>query len=241
VPTKTHPLVGCREKLKRAHKHIVDLNGEIKAFSNSSTHGIRRKPDAHGYILVHNVGRVPPLISVLIGEVVYQLRSALDHLVWQLVIANEQTPSDKNEFPIFWKVPTSADNKAAFNRKIKGISSDALALVEALQPYHRPAPKEDPLWVIHELNNIDKHRLLIQPAKRVSLTTRGIVELIAQHNRADRPEIFQGDVEVNKHVTVQVLLKNAGSGKPEAVVPLLHQLTTYVERVIREIGDREFS
>jgi len=45
---------------------------------------------------------------------------------------------------------------------IKGVSSSAAKKIEELQPFQAStAPEDDPLWQIHELNNIDKHRFLI--------------------------------------------------------------------------------
>ena len=46
---------------------------------------------------------IPPGFPLIAGEAAHQLRSALDHLVWQLVIANTgATPTGtKSGFPIF--------------------------------------------------------------------------------------------------------------------------------------------
>lgn len=41
-----------------------------------------------------------------------------------------------------------------------GISGDAQAAVESLQPFHHSEPHQHPLWRLSEMNNIDKHRLL---------------------------------------------------------------------------------
>jgi hypothetical protein len=45
----------------------------------------------------------PGTWSIIIGEMVHNLRSALDHLVWQLVIleTSEQPVGDRTQFPIF--------------------------------------------------------------------------------------------------------------------------------------------
>jgi hypothetical protein len=38
---------------------------------------------------------------VILGEIIHDLRSSLDHVVWQLVIANGSLPGYWNQFPIF--------------------------------------------------------------------------------------------------------------------------------------------
>jgi hypothetical protein len=45
--------------------------------------------------------------------------------------------------------------------KLKGMHPNARKAIEKLQPYHRKdAYVADPLWIIHELDRIDKHRRL---------------------------------------------------------------------------------
>jgi len=45
---------------------------------------------------------------------------------------------------------------------VGGVCEEAAALIETLQPYNRTdgPPEEHPLWVLYNLNNIDKHRYL---------------------------------------------------------------------------------
>jgi hypothetical protein len=45
--------------------------------------------------------------------------------------------------------------------KIRGMDLAAQAIIEGLQPYHRGSSfREHPLWILHELDRINKHRLL---------------------------------------------------------------------------------
>lgn len=45
--------------------------------------------------------------------------------------------------------------------KIHGVRSDCAQGIRDLQPYNAATPAHDPLWLIYELDRIDKHRLLI--------------------------------------------------------------------------------
>jgi hypothetical protein len=100
----------------------------------------------------------------MIGDYVHNARSALDQVIFAISysrnpdeFANDRTTS----FPIF-------NDRDAFNRprrnrpalhEIRGIPPDAKAIVEGLQPYHRGKDAaSDPLWLVHEMSNIDKHR-----------------------------------------------------------------------------------
>jgi hypothetical protein len=88
------------------------------------------------------------------------MRSALDHLVWQLVIANGKTPSGKNMFPICTTLSNFTEEIR--RERLLGVSISAHTLIDALQPYHRGQPLCDlhPLWILSKLANIDKHRTL---------------------------------------------------------------------------------
>jgi len=43
----------------------------------------------------------PERLGVLLGDWAHNLRSALDHLMWQLVILYGGTPNRRTQFPIF--------------------------------------------------------------------------------------------------------------------------------------------
>ena len=111
---------------------------------------------------------VPTEISFMVGDVLHNLRSALDHLVWQLTIANGNTPDlfplarksnwAKIQFPI-------ADTPEGFAKsaasQLWGVSPECRDFIEGWQPYKTATQPGDVsiLWVLRELSNVDKHRL----------------------------------------------------------------------------------
>jgi hypothetical protein len=102
-------------------------------------------------------------LSLLLRDFLHNLRSSLDHLAWQLVLANEGTPGKKTSFPIFSKrreYKKFKKNNDTATGMVGEVSQDAADLVEGFQPYNNKEglPKEDKLWVLSTLNNIDKHR-----------------------------------------------------------------------------------
>ncbi len=115
--------------------------------------------------------------ALLAGESQYQTRSALDHLIRQLVIAsgNEVLLEDnrRHHFPIF---ATQAEDANRNSKTLEGISSDLIGRFEQYQPFVQTplSPIEDPLWRLQELNNVDKHRL-VPTVLAVPLSFRDIV------------------------------------------------------------------
>lgn len=155
---------GVREKVLRARHHFEALNREMNTF-------VQDDPDAPlGFVIEMDFDRgecivrwghhtSPPLRwSVVLGEFFYDLRSALDHLARELILANGRTPY-KSSFPVFEDEPKFESRDA---RSTRGMCEDADALIERLQPFREwpEHPKQSTLWRIHDLCNIDKHNLL---------------------------------------------------------------------------------
>ncbi len=170
----THPLDGTRLKIVRAEEHLDTLDGENRAYMDDQPYEIvhERDEERSSDVYRFHVRQPPPLrLSILMGDCLHNLRSGLNHLAWQLVFADSGTPTTQTDFPIF---KAESDFRAHKKRKkaptgvAGGVSQQAAALIERLQPYNKTdgSPEEHPLWILHYRNNVDKHR-------RLSLTTLG--------------------------------------------------------------------
>lgn len=159
-----HLLDGCWAKIGRAEENINNLDLEIRAF-------LRREPPPYKIVGQHQSdGReyaflafgdpdVPPRFAVLAGEIVHHLRSSLDHLIHALIVRNGGSPSKNNQFPIC----TTAENfEKACNRGLIGdVSQSSKDLIRSVQPYTSPTPDDTVLYVVHQNDILDKHRLLV--------------------------------------------------------------------------------
>lgn len=160
--TQDHPLAGIWSKIERANETINNLNSEINALINGDDYKIVSKlNDDATECIVSAFGPDPPLrLSVLVGEIVHQFRSSLDHLIWALVIENKNNPTHFHQYPI---CDTPEKFEYAIEKgNLEGISGSAKKIVESRQPYKKTKNIEKNfLYTLRELNNIDKHRLLI--------------------------------------------------------------------------------
>lgn len=156
---------GVKEKLRRAHMHRKDLKRRVERFNDS--HAYSSVPEVHvetGQRLWRvDIQKRPPLIrwGALIGECLFNFRSALDHLAYDLAVAYSGFPlppkvEEQSEFPIFWsKAPTKRD----LDRRIRAIHPEARNLIEQMQPYGRK--DRAALKYLDALHNFDKHRTLL--------------------------------------------------------------------------------
>ena len=91
------------------------------------------EPSRDGGKIVVRLGEVPELpadFSAVVGDFFHNVRSALDHLAWQLVLRHGLEPTRKTAFPIHLEAPENGV------RVVPGVGDDALAAIDALQPYN---------------------------------------------------------------------------------------------------------
>jgi len=116
---------GIYAKLDRADEHVKALHTKTSAALESADNGVRIDPNPQpGEVsLLARVNLVPDIRwSVIIGECVYQLRSALDHLAHQLSARNGPVP-EGCEFPISAMLPSFPPPKVMGSRKGRAAST----------------------------------------------------------------------------------------------------------------------
>src|ERR1700687_386940 len=90
-------------KLVRASEHLSAINGVIrKAAAVPNSYEIIK--DANGKEVVNFLIPPDPQIAILAGEIIYQLRSALDHLAFDLVQRNSPK-FERSSFPLWAEIP----------------------------------------------------------------------------------------------------------------------------------------
>jgi hypothetical protein len=156
------PMTSARMKLGRAGHHIAELEQVCRTFiEDHPFEAIRAQNLAAGKweVRVHVNHELPaPILGVIIGDIVHNLRTALDHLICLLVAANDPPVNTNTMFPF---APTEKDWKSARNSRAKGAHEDVLEVLDVLQPY---AGGNDVLYRLHQLDIADKHKLLIASA-----------------------------------------------------------------------------
>jgi hypothetical protein len=152
-------ITGVRAKLARSLEHLVELDEAVGRYLDTKPIDVRRNTHESipRNVLVFELvlRESPPLdLSVRAGDVIHQMRSALDHIACELVRASGATPSRGTSFPVCVEPPSELKIRPS-------VASSALRVVETLQPYRRgPKAREHPLAILNELWNVDKHRNL---------------------------------------------------------------------------------
>ena len=170
-----------RLKLKRAEKHFEELNAKIADYLSGNPYRAVRRPQKghrkrHVWTYVLEVGDKPDAeLAIILGDVVHNLRSALDHLV---VAIAPRKRRDNAGFPICDIDPWAKDSRAfwwpwrrysraqaearkRFASQTRGVPDGALAVIKDLQPYRRRDAEHHPIRLLSRLENADKHKSLI--------------------------------------------------------------------------------
>jgi hypothetical protein len=190
-------LTGVLLKLARANTHLEALKVEVRAYWGREPYRLRPDLDcdAGKYSLyIEIVEPAPVQWSVIVGDFVHNLRSALDHLACKLVLITGATDISKTQFPIFSNEPKGGKALAAWERMTTGMSPRILTELRKMQPYAAgDAAKETAFAILNALSNEDKHKLLIGRVSAVAPHTEGTIGLIEGNNvKVLNPEIAIG-------------------------------------------------
>jgi hypothetical protein len=158
-------IAGIRCKMTRAKEHLDWLDEAITKFNEVKPmpYGMSSKGDPKGAQRIYRLviqTPIPVEWGVVFGEAIHDMRSALDHSIYQLVIDETKRVRKKGTgFPVF----TDPD---AFRRhgapQLRGVGDGPRTFVEKLQPYRHRRKRQDclALLTLHTFWNQDKHRLV---------------------------------------------------------------------------------
>jgi hypothetical protein len=106
VPTvsKEDIAYGSYLKIRRSHEHFQTLQRRVVEFAATEYYSIstERNPDTGQPFVRVNVQSMPEDIPLIIGDVVHNLRSALD-ILWNTMIRRLSGDDGKHYFPAFDK------------------------------------------------------------------------------------------------------------------------------------------
>jgi hypothetical protein len=173
-------------KVKRAQRHLVDIYREVKRYEASHPYEVIRlepsssEPGVWEYVL--RITRQPdPIVAIMVGDFLYNLRSALDHVIVASVPAGRRY---KASFPIVYRdlwekddegeyVIEDDEGRARFDAAIEGVEPIVDGIIRSCQPFvlDQYSDDEGPLGgprhqlsLISRLENADKHRELVSVA-----------------------------------------------------------------------------
>lgn len=155
-------------KFTRAQEHMNDFHEALRWWTDSGPHSVEEEIDFQtGQKNIVLMAREPPpaRLSLFLGDAIQNLRACLDHLVCEAARLNSGghlAPRVERDLAY----PITSDPLHFRSQVRRGrlgcVPPRAQVIIRRAQPYQ--AGQEEslfhPLWVLHELSNVDKHRRL---------------------------------------------------------------------------------
>jgi len=228
-------LSGAFTKLLRAQHHLESIETALLEFQNNNPQPFRHEKydDGRSWTLFWNFDPLPDLArwSAMFGDFVHNLRSSLDHAIWQLILRENGQPGRRTEFPIF---NDAARFRGEASRKMYGLNDpDVRALIERYQPFQGSwGVSPDPLWFVHECDRTDKHQQLHVVVQLPGLMEiAATVHLVGAVTPSEAPITFSGAPAEHGAAFATIT-----PGQPSTKVDMT--LTVAVEAGIEVMGSR---
>ena len=139
--------------------HLEALDACVSSWidSNPTNISINKDTDTGANFLKHDFTKpIPEDISLILGDIIHNLRSALDYIAVEIVRKAGFGISDVH-FPFHETLDGLLINIGASNL-CRASAEAALIIIEEIKPYQRGNLF---IWSLSRLSNTDKHRLLI--------------------------------------------------------------------------------
>ncbi len=254
-----HPLDGSFLKLRRANEHLQVINDLIQGFLKRKPYRIVNDFIGQGQtreclLRLEQVEEIPLDLPLIIGDVCNNLRSALDHLLWQLLLLSDPSFNGIVFFPI-------CDTESSFKKNrtleyIKGLSDAQRTAIESLQPYKT---RNTALSFLRDVNNSDKHRLIqviveVAKVKRIRITANPTKALLhvpmppaIRIQRINNTKIENGtilariplnrfsrgtQVNVKSNATVEFAFKGSKTANGQIIETAINAMLSEVSRTI---------
>jgi hypothetical protein len=227
-------------RLDRAKQHLTRIKGETTIFWRSlPSLGGYIDPETGGTITVdHARMLIPSILNILVRETIYNLRAALDYLVYELALLDSGQPQEGTQFPIEdtlegWQVCIRG-GKRGKGCYLRGLSGKHKERIQTLQPCFGCE------WtrLLRDVSNPDKHRTLtiVKARQTFRREPKGNGLVIINPSRKGRTTLFSlrigkhgNPLDVNTNVSSEISFSD---GFP--VIKTLQVIQSQVARVLNE-------
>lgn len=190
----------CRERVRRAGEIRAEIGSEWTRHMADRPRRIdvvRGETSTSWVFVVETVIPMPVRLSALFGEWLYELRAALDGIVYYLAVRDSgQNPPPAERsiyFPVF--IDAAKYDDPNHRGRMKALSDETFAMLRHVQPFNaQPDHRSNMLWWIEELARIDRHRQGHALAPHIEKVRVGLMEPL-------RPV---GDVVAEPHKPIRI-------------------------------------
>lgn len=234
-------------KIKRANKYIAEINSLVNDFARSDFYAMRIENDGPlRYLCVDvDTSRFPfDDAALAIGDALHNLRTSLDHLWYQIVLACGGKTTQWTRFPVFDSGDklVHAMNDALKHKRIT--LKVAEFVLDTIKPYQGGNTF---IWPLHVLNITDKHEMLVPMLQLMQISDLRLEEhktgkvigqssyIIDSSARIRLRDAYRKKVIVKDkgHAAAAILFDEGTTMWGEPVVPALVWIAEEVTRTVK--------
>lgn len=202
-------------KIVRAHEHFQLLDKKLLDFWASDFYSVTEKKDAnylYPIIQVH-VKPLPEDIPLIIGDVVHNLRSALD-ILWNTMVRRLGGDDTLSYFPIHEKREELAGALYKTDKVVvPAIPDIGKFLLDGIMLYKTgDPPGTNVVFYLNRLDRLDKHRLLFAIAEITGFSHITVIQKGSNANYFHNVIVRNGITEFNAAFPVE--FESLQYGKP---------------------------
>jgi hypothetical protein len=180
-------LAGPLRKIERANHHIHDLRERVNEYLREALFQIKIRntssPEKR-WVYTEEKNPIPPDVALITGDVVHNLRSALDHICWGMVVPIV-TKKGSVGFPFVETQDKLEDAIKA--RQMNLAPKRVIEELRSLEPY--PDGNKF-LHAVHSMNNVDKHRNILVVGTNLGFTVEQFQALTGLSNVSGAPDLL---------------------------------------------------
>lgn len=242
-----HPLDGAFARIDRTEGQVRELAHIIENVRKAADNAFisQKKADALKLQMGERsrisfassaiIDEIPFDAAVVVGEIIYNLRAALDYLIYELAKRDSGCEQKGTQFPIQSereKPSKTPDCRYGFSEyflnKLRGVSHDHILAIEKLQPYAGCTWTE----TLRDLSNPDKHRkLIILGGGRIQWATVAKGPTGSLENYPGMTFRVDTDTEINVHFEnfINVTLPDGQTPIMETLQILQHEVSATID------------
>lgn len=246
------PLEGAKLKIERSNRHIQELQTILETFLACRPYKEITDIDrVNGKVIIKlRATQKPPVeASIILGEILYLLKSALDHTVTTVAIKHGFRIKGTG-FPV--EKTRKELERSGLYRQIKQRLPELAVILDELKPYKSGC---DLLWWLHILNAMEKHKTIMQVvaamvgAKFDFIQTAGgrefrIPDKWQPISENEDAILFVAPIDANLKgqidIALSVIFKDIDSESPHVIIDTTQQFIDLTAGIINIIENKCF-
>lgn len=240
-------------KVNWANHQIYALHSEFVRFSRESHDRIRAEANldhSKNALMLYYALNVPPKINLLIGDIVHELSTALDHMYSELIEIFTGKPNKRATFPFHKDKKEFTQDDAIKQVVRRGVPRKLVydVIVDRVRPFETGNRL---LWVLRKLDNIDKHRQILTLIKtatvpivdsvntKQNLRFAGITFVMRGEGTISVEDVLGSNLKITQYdqPTLEILFNEPGLSVNQPVLPTLVGYGRAVAEAINVIGE----